>query len=68
MGKGLGETMRVGDAVRPKHDLMRRGIGVIVSIEPAEVFPNGQIAGARYWVLYASGAREVTTGLALEKV
>jgi len=68
VGKRLGETMRVGDAVRPKRDLMRRGIGVIVSIEPAEIFPNGQMCGARYWVLYASGAREVTTGLALEKV
>ena len=60
--------MRVGDAVRPKHDLMRRGIGVIVDIEPAETFPNGQIVSARYWVLYAKGTREVAIGLALEKI
>ena len=60
--------MRVGDSVRPKHDLYNRGIGVIVNVEPAVKFPNGQIADARYWVLYAKGAREVTIGLALEKV
>ena len=60
--------MKVGDSVRPKHDLYNRGIGVIVNVEPAVKFPNGQIASARYWVLYAKGDREVTTGLALEKV
>ena len=60
--------MRVGDSVRPKHDLYNRGIGVIVNVEPAVTFPNGQMCGARYWVLYASGPREVATGLALEKV
>jgi len=29
--------MRVGDSVRPKHDLYNRGIGVIVNVEPAAV-------------------------------
>jgi len=60
--------MKVGDSVRPKHDLYKRGIGVIVNVEPAETFPNGQIASARYWVVYPSGDREVAIGLALEKV
>ena len=60
--------MKVGDSVRPKHDLYDRGIGVIVNVEPAVKFPNGQMCGARYWVLYAKGDREVAIGLALEKV
>ena len=60
--------MKVGDSVRPRHDLYKRGIGVIVNVEPAETFPNGQIASARYWVLYAKGDRQVAIGLALEKV
>ena len=60
--------MKVGDSVRPKHDLYKRGIGVIVNVEPAVTFPNGPVCGARYWVLYAKGDREVTTRLALEKV
>ena len=60
--------MRVGDAVRPKHDLMHRGIGIIVRIDPEETFPTGHCLGARYWVLYACGAREVTTRLAMEKI
>jgi len=60
--------MKVGDSVRPKHDLYKRGIGVIVNVEPAVKFPNGQMCGDRYWVLYAKGTREVAIGLALEKV
>ena len=60
--------MKVGDSVRPKHDLYNRGIGVIVNVEPSVKFPNGQIASARYWVLYAKGTREVAIGLALGKI
>ena len=60
--------MKVGDSVRPKHDLYNRGIGIIIKVEPSVKFPNGQIADARYWVLYAKGFREVAIGLALEKI
>lgn len=60
--------MKKGDSVRPKHDLYKRGIGVIVNVEPAVKFPNGQMCDARYWVLYASGDRQVAIGLALERV
>ena len=60
--------MKKGDSVRPRHDLYKRGIGIIVNVVPAERFPNGQIASARYWVVYPSGTREVAIGLALEKM
>lgn len=60
--------MKVGDSVRPKHDLYKRGIGVIVNIEPAIVLPGGHVCGAIYHLLFPSGVREVSSELALEKV
>ena len=60
--------MKVGDSVRMKHDLYKRGVGVIVNVEPAVVLSGGHVCGALYHLLFPSGVREVSSELALEEV
>jgi hypothetical protein len=58
-----------GDLVKQCYDSYNDGPAVIVGIDPKVVFPNGQIANARYQILYLkNGKKDWAIDIALELV